>query len=80
MASGLYFRSACPTCGRKLEIRVELLGKMIVCQQCGAEHLAMEASERAPLGQVSDERIERALARARAFMESVDSMNATASE
>jgi len=29
-----YFVQECPTCGRRLQIRVEYLGKSVVCQHC----------------------------------------------
>ena len=34
MSSPTYFSQECPTCGRKLMIRVEYLGKLLVCQHC----------------------------------------------
>ncbi len=76
MASGTYFLSECPTCARKLEIRVELLGKQVACQTCGAIHVASDVVERS----VNDQRIEQVLARAKAYMASVDSFNSTVAE
>ncbi len=76
MAIGTYFLSECPTCGRKLEIRVELLGKRVECKSCGAIHIASDVVERS----VNDERIEQVLARARAYVASVDSCNPTTAE
>lgn len=76
MASRAYFLGECPTCSRKLEIRVELLGKRISCQHCGATHIASDAENRPN----SDQKIEQLLARAKAYVESVESSHATSSE
>lgn len=37
-----YFLSDCPTCGRKLQIRVEYLGKRVACRHC---HAVFEAQD-----------------------------------
>lgn len=37
-----YFLSDCPTCGRKLQIRVEYLGKRVACRHC---HAVFEAKD-----------------------------------
>lgn len=42
MAEATYFVQECPTCGRSLRIRVEYLGKRLVCQHC---HGALVASD-----------------------------------
>ncbi len=76
MASKAYFLGECPTCSRKLEIRVELLGKRIACQHCGATHIASDAETR----QTSEQKIEQVLARAKAYVDSVESPHATTSE
>jgi uncharacterized Zn finger protein len=76
VANGTYFLSECPTCARKLEIRVELLGKRVSCQSCGAIHVASNIVERS----VNDQRIEQVLARAKAYIASVDTCNPTATE
>ena len=34
MANSMYFVQDCPTCGRRLQIRVEYLGRKVVCQHC----------------------------------------------
>jgi len=34
MARSTYFFQECPTCGRTLQIRVDYLGKFVVCQHC----------------------------------------------
>lgn len=36
MPKSTYYVQECPTCGRNLQIRIEYLGKRVVCQHCGA--------------------------------------------
>lgn len=38
------FVQSCPTCGRKLEIQVDLLGREVACQHCHAEFVAADAT------------------------------------
>lgn len=76
VASRAYFLGECPTCSRKLEIRVELLGKRVACQHCGAIHIASSVPERT----ASDQKIEQLLARAKAYVASVDTPHATTGE
>ena len=40
--SATFFVQECPTCGRNLQIRLELLGRKISCPQCEA---SIEASD-----------------------------------
>ena len=42
MASATYFVQGCPTCGRRLEIRVEYLGRKVVCQHCQGTLVAID--------------------------------------
>lgn len=44
MPRNTYFVQECPTCGRNLQVRVEYLGKRVVCQHCGAKFEAAEPS------------------------------------
>ena len=37
-----YFIQECPTCGRNLQVRIEYLGKRVVCQHCGAKFVACD--------------------------------------
>lgn len=76
MASGTFFVRACPTCGRKLEVRVELLGREVECVHCGANFHATQEDRNA----VDDQRIEQVLARAQRYIESVEALNPAASE
>ena len=45
MPSSTYFVQECPTCGRKLQVRVEYLGKRVVCQHCGSKFHACDRQE-----------------------------------
>ena len=42
MPNATYFVQECPTCGRRLQIRVEYLGKRVVCQHCQGKFVAMD--------------------------------------
>jgi hypothetical protein len=42
MRGATYFLRDCPTCGRKLQIRVEYLGKRVACRHC---HAVFEATD-----------------------------------
>jgi hypothetical protein len=67
MAVGTYFVRSCPTCGRHLQIRVELLNRPVECTHCTAVFIAGETDS----GLESDWRIEQALARTQQFLASV---------
>ena len=43
MSKPSYFLQECSTCGRSLRIRVEYLGKRVVCQHCKTHFRAAEA-------------------------------------
>ena len=42
MAGITYFVQECPTCGRRLHVRVNYLGKRIACRHCGAQFAACD--------------------------------------
>ncbi len=42
MPRSTYIVQECPTCGRNLQVRVEYLGKQVVCQHCSARFPACE--------------------------------------
>ena len=42
-----YFVQECPTCGRNLQVRVDYLGKRVVCQHCKARFEACDPSSAA---------------------------------
>ena len=44
--STTFFIQECPTCGRKLRIRLELLGRVIACPQCEAPIEACDSTVR----------------------------------
>jgi lysine biosynthesis protein LysW len=44
MSRTIYFDQECPTCGRQLQVRVAYLGKVVVCQHCGADFEACDPS------------------------------------
>ncbi len=44
MPNATYFVQECPTCGRRLQIRVDYLGKQVACQHCQGTFMAAESS------------------------------------
>lgn len=76
MASGTYFFRSCPTCGRHLNVRIELLGRDVECAQCHATFVANEEPEVSP----DDQRIEQILARAQRYIDSVQPFNTATAE
>jgi hypothetical protein len=44
MSNPTYFVQECPTCGRRLQIRVEHLGRRVVCQHCQGQLIATDPS------------------------------------
>jgi hypothetical protein len=44
MSAATFFIQECPTCGRRLQIRIEHLGKRVVCQHCQGKFVAMDPS------------------------------------
>jgi hypothetical protein len=66
MSGGMYFVRECPTCGRHLYIRVEYLGKKVVCQHC---HAKLEARDPATCGIGSLEATESLMRRADELLE-----------
>ena len=42
MSNSTYFVQECPTCGRRLHIRVKYLGKSVVCQHCRGRFMACD--------------------------------------
>ena len=44
MSNPTYFVQECPTCGRRLQIRVEYLGRKVVCQHCQGQLVATDPS------------------------------------
>lgn len=46
MSNPTYFVQECPTCGRSLQIRVEYLGRKVVCQHCQGKLTAADPTMR----------------------------------
>ncbi len=42
-----YFVQECPTCGRNLQVRVEYMGKRVICQHCKAKFEACDPASAA---------------------------------
>ncbi len=53
MSRGTYFFHACPTCGRRAQVRVEYLGRNVACLHCRAEFTATDA-DLPPISATSD--------------------------
>lgn len=43
MPRSAYFYQDCPTCGRALHVRVEYLGREVVCRHCRGSFVAAES-------------------------------------
>jgi hypothetical protein len=73
MIKATYFLQVCPTCGRRLQVRIEYLGKVVACQHC---HGRFEARDPETSGrQLSDsseliEKVEELIASADAWIQS----------
>jgi len=48
MSKSTYFVQECPTCGRSLQVRVEYLGRQVVCQHCHARFEATDPTNTSP--------------------------------
>lgn len=62
MSNSVRFAKVCPTCGRTLQIPVELLGKDVCCHGCGAGFRATSTehcSTKEPLAEDIDLRVDR---------------------
>ena len=44
MSIATFFVQECPTCGRRVQIRVEHLGKPLACQHCQGTFIAVDPS------------------------------------
>jgi hypothetical protein len=69
MIRSTYFVQECPTCGRSLRVRVEYLGKLVVCQHCRAR---FEACDPASGETVSSDSSVALLRRAEELLETVE--------
>lgn len=69
MSNSTYFVQECPTCGRGLQIRVEYLGKQVMCQHCQGRFMATDPSNVRLDGATANNAL---LRRADELLESVD--------
>ncbi len=60
MPTSTYFVQECSTCGRNLQVRVEYLGKKVVCQHCGARFEACDQENSDLMADSSTSVLERA--------------------
>ena len=54
MQAATFFQRQCPTCGRPLQIRIQLLGKSICCPHCEAEFIATACGPRPSDSEILD--------------------------
>ena len=69
MSKCTYFVQECPTCGRSLQVRVEYLGRRVVCQHC---HGSFEARDPSSPRRTIAEPQPNLLERADQLLESMD--------
>ena len=72
MSGATYFVQGCPTCGRRLQIRVDYLGKEVVCRHCAAKFEAFDSASGQELPSESSLSL---LARAEELIDSVSRSN-----
>lgn len=60
MSNPTYFVQECPTCGRRLQIRVEYLGKKVVCRHCQGSLLAIDPASVRPAAPIHNPLLRRA--------------------
>jgi hypothetical protein len=68
MSRSTYFVQECPTCGRSLQVRVEYLGRQVVCQHC---HGRFEAFDPATSPGRPTQAVPNLLSRADQLLESI---------
>jgi hypothetical protein len=60
MSNPTYFVQECPTCGRSLQVRVEHLGRKVVCQHCKGLLVAADPAMRSDSGEYKKTMLRRA--------------------
>ncbi len=60
MSSPTYFIEECPTCGRRVQVRVEYLGRQVVCRHCRGSFIARGATGRTDPSESVDPLLQRA--------------------
>lgn len=63
-----YFIQQCPTCGRRLQVRINDLGRNVSCQHCHAEFKASDPSMSSAQPVAAVDSVETALRKAEAFL------------
>ncbi len=58
MFGSIYFVQECPTCGRRVNIRIEYLGRQVVCQHCRGQFIARDPANKG--GTNSEDLLQRA--------------------
>ncbi len=59
MSQSIRFLRSCPSCSKKLQISVELLGKDVVCSRCGSQFSAVaEKLYEMPAADPIDQKVE----------------------
>ena len=46
MTQTTFFVKECPTCGRNLQVRIEYLGRDMMCNHCGGDFVANEGLQK----------------------------------
>tara|TARA_Y100001934_G_scaffold149107_1_gene178764 strand:- start:727 stop:951 length:225 start_codon:yes stop_codon:yes gene_type:complete len=59
MTQTTFFVKECPTCGRKLQVRIEYLGREMMCNHCGGDFIADEGVSPQPQQDAADPIIAR---------------------
>ena len=58
MTQTTFFVKECPTCGRNLQVRIEYLGRDMMCNHCGGDFVANEGLQK-PKAEAGDAMIAR---------------------
>ncbi|HAN99605.1 MAG TPA: hypothetical protein DCQ98_20230 [Planctomycetaceae bacterium] len=74
MSVPTFFLRACPTCGRRLEVAVQHLGRDVECPSCGSRF----ATSIIPSEEFEDREVERVLRDAERYLATVDEWNQVA--
>ena len=69
MSHSTYFLQECPTCGRRARVRVEHLGRQVVCQHCLGRFEARDPATDGGDGMLTESKI---LRRANELLESIE--------
>ena len=69
MSGTMYFIQECPTCGRRLQVRVNYLGKTVACKHCQGQFVAYDPDNQPAATQEASEAL---LNRADELLESAE--------